>query len=278
MCFVYECRVVGGIAGEPHHPCYRGMRVEGAYAYFFFLEEVDGYFEDWVARNGGLVFTGRYRFHPARWQRFASGCRVGSFTVITVSRAEDVPVPDGSTVFLRRGIAFGSGVHPTTRAMVTAMEELLTREKPDVAVDCGTGSGILSIIAAKMGVPRIIAVDLSRVALREARENAVINGVNDNICFVLGRDLSALKPERIDLLMMNLEWPALLGVVRGKIWSRCRTALVSGYPLSMSSVFRQLIMRAPYKRLQSFGVEGWEALLLEKSRDKPPEDNRGLKK
>lgn len=275
MCFVYECRVVGKVSGEPHHSRYRGMRLEGAYAYFFFVEEVDEYFEGWVRSAGGLIYTGRYRFHPARWQRFVSGCRVGSFTVITLSGREEAPFYDDKTVFLRRGIAFGSGVHPTTRAVILGVENLITLEKPQVAVDCGTGSGILSIIAAKMGIPRIIAVDISQVALREAKENASLNGVSGSITFILGRDISMLKTEKVDLLMMNLEWPALLGVLRSKAWLGCRNIVIAGYPISMSSIFRQLILRAPHRKCSSFTVENWEALLLKRENDEPPGKDRG---
>ncbi|MHB8868898.1 MAG: 50S ribosomal protein L11 methyltransferase [Thermoleophilia bacterium] len=89
--------------------------------------------------------------------------------------AEPPPVagPDLDIV-LTPGLAFGTGLHPTTRGMLT----LLQTESPVGPVtDVGTGSGILSIAAGKLGFSPVIAFDNDPLAVTAARSNAGENGV-----------------------------------------------------------------------------------------------------
>ena len=77
------------------------------------------------------------------------------------------------------GMAFGSGLHPTTRLCLMALERYL--KAGDHVLDVGTGSGILAIAAAKLGASQITALDVEDVAVETARENATLNGVSDRI-------------------------------------------------------------------------------------------------
>ncbi len=76
------------------------------------------------------------------------------------------------------GMAFGSGSHDTTRLCLT----FLDREKPEgmQVLDMGCGSGILSIAALLMGAKSVTAVDIDQLATKIARENAALNGCDDD--------------------------------------------------------------------------------------------------
>ena len=77
-------------------------------------------------------------------------------------------------VVLTPGLAFGTGLHPTTRGVL----ELLQDESPSgPVVDVGTGSGILAICAAKLGFAPVLAFDNDPLAVTAARSNAAGNGV-----------------------------------------------------------------------------------------------------
>lgn len=82
---------------------------------------------------------------------------------------------EGIELVLDPGMAFGTGVHPTTRQCLETLGTI------DVAgrgvLDVGTGSGILAIAAAKRGARRVVAVDIDPLAVRAAAENAARNGV-----------------------------------------------------------------------------------------------------
>ncbi len=81
----------------------------------------------------------------------------------------------GIEIVLDPGMAFGTGLHPTTRQCLEALGEC------DIAgrsvLDLGTGSGILAIAAAKRGAGRILAVDIDPLSVKAAAENAARNGV-----------------------------------------------------------------------------------------------------
>jgi ribosomal protein L11 methyltransferase len=74
-------------------------------------------------------------------------------------------------------LAFGTGYHPTTYSCLEALEELI---KPGHSVlDVGTGSGILTIAAAKLGAAHITAVDIDGHAVRAAHKNFRRTGISD---------------------------------------------------------------------------------------------------
>jgi ribosomal protein L11 methyltransferase len=87
--------------------------------------------------------------------------------------------PGDITLVLDPGMAFGTGLHPTTQGCLQAIEKLMT---PGASVlDVGTGSGILAIAAAQLGATSIAAFDTDELAVRATEANAAENGVSDRI-------------------------------------------------------------------------------------------------
>ena len=113
------------------------------------------------------------------WKEHYHVLHLGRRTVIKPSwRAYD-PQAGEVVVELDPGMAFGTGLHPTTRNCLLLLEEVL---KPgDRVLDVGTGSGILAIAAAKLGAASVLALDISPVAVAAARTNAAANGVGDRV-------------------------------------------------------------------------------------------------
>ena len=84
------------------------------------------------------------------------------------------------------GMAFGTGDHPTTRACLSAIDRYA--KAGERCLDVGTGSGVLAIAAARLGM-EACGVDTDPLAIKEARENAERNGV---VIHVDGRSLEEL--------------------------------------------------------------------------------------
>ena len=104
-----------------------------------------------------------------QWRSHFSLLRVGRHLVIKPSWIEYEAASGEVMVELDPGMAFGTGYHPTTHTCWQAIEELL---QPGMAVlDLGTGSGILSIAAVKLGASRVVALDIDPQAVRAARQN-----------------------------------------------------------------------------------------------------------
>ncbi len=81
-------------------------------------------------------------------------------------------------ITLDPGMAFGTGTHPSTAMCIAALQEIAVDQS--VVFDVGTGSGLLAIVAAKLGAQVVEAVDIDPVAVDVCRENASINAVKIN--------------------------------------------------------------------------------------------------
>ncbi|HET9733584.1 MAG TPA: 50S ribosomal protein L11 methyltransferase [Acidimicrobiales bacterium] len=110
------------------------------------------------------------------WREFAQPVAVGEGLVVAPAW-RDVAVGTGRTVLrIDPGDCFGSGSHPSTRLVLTALD----RRPPaagDAVVDLGCGSGILAVAAARLGAGRVTAVDIDPAAVAVTAANAAANGV-----------------------------------------------------------------------------------------------------
>ena len=105
-------------------------------------------------------------------------------------------------------LAFGTGTHETTRMICSTLLELQPKGR---VLDCGTGTGILSICALKLGAQETVGYDIDEWSVDNARHNAVINQVDDRFASVLG-DASILNKVEgsFDLVMANINRNILL--------------------------------------------------------------------
>ena len=105
-------------------------------------------------------------------------------------------------------LAFGTGTHETTRMICSTLLELQPKGR---VLDCGTGTGILSICALKLGAQEAVGYDIDEWSVDNARHNAVINQVDNRFTSLLG-DASILNKVEgsFDLVMANINRNILL--------------------------------------------------------------------
>ena len=105
-------------------------------------------------------------------------------------------------------LAFGTGTHETTRMICSTLLELQPKGR---VLDCGTGTGILSICALKLGAQEAVGYDIDEWSVDNARHNAVINLIDDRFTSLLG-DASILNKVEgtFDLVMANINRNILL--------------------------------------------------------------------
>lgn len=118
------------------------------------------------------------------WKEHFQVHQIGDRVVIRPPWREFTPTGNQVEVVLDPGMAFGTGLHPSTRLSVLGVEQVV--ESGDTVFDVGTGSGILAIAAVRLGAERVDCVDVESVAVRATRENAERNGVADRIEVELG--------------------------------------------------------------------------------------------
>lgn len=139
------------------------------------------------------------------WKAHYTPQRIGRRILIVPSWLESESVPDDLVLRLDPGMAFGTGLHPTTRLCLVALEELVA--PGDRVLDVGTGSGILALAAARLGAGTVVACDIDPAAAEAARANAQANGLRVQV--VMG-SLDAVPPGVSAVVVANL----LAGIVR----------------------------------------------------------------
>jgi ribosomal protein L11 methyltransferase len=168
------------------------------------------------------------------WKRQYHRLRVGQRIVIVPSWEAYEPEVGQVVVRLEPGMAFGTGLHPSTRLCLQALESYLA---PGCTVlDVGTGSGILAIAAAKLGARSVLAIDTDPVAVTVARQNVADNSVSQQVAVrrgsLLGGPSQAWMPRHdshenggsptylvqqgeYDLVLVNILAPVIMGMAPG---------------------------------------------------------------
>ncbi|MDQ2715392.1 MAG: 50S ribosomal protein L11 methyltransferase [Chloroflexota bacterium] len=144
------------------------------------------------------------------WKDYYHVTHIGRRLVIRPSWREYAPGAGEVVLTLDPGMAFGTGLHPTTRLCLEQVEQ---RTRPGMQVlDVGTGSGILALAAAKLGAEHVHTIDNSSVAVESATTNVEVNGLSERITVALGT-LDAQEAQRLagryDLVLVNI----LAGVI-----------------------------------------------------------------
>ena len=146
------------------------------------------------------------------WKRHYKPMRIGKRVLLTPAWEEPNALPDDVVVRLEPGMAFGTGLHPTTRLCVAALEKWVSQG--DSLLDIGTGSGVLSVVAAKLGAKLVIATDIDPLAIRAAKENARLNGVPiaPNQLIVEQGSIPAGQDGRFSVVVANILAEVLIGL------------------------------------------------------------------
>ncbi|MGA7733535.1 MAG: 50S ribosomal protein L11 methyltransferase [Chloroflexia bacterium] len=172
------------------------------------------------------------------WKAFYGVQRIGKHIVIKPSWLEYTPKEGDVVLDLDPGMAFGTGLHPTTRLCLAALEDYVPRltaednyelritnyealsahrtkskirvppgrPKSKIILDLGTGSGILAITAAKLGGEgvRVVALDTDPVAVDATTQNVERNGLTAQIEVGHGSAEAAKEAEPYDLVVANI--------------------------------------------------------------------------
>lgn len=125
------------------------------------------------------------------WRKYYHPVHIGERITVVPAWQEYDAREDEVIVKMDPGLAFGTGTHETTRLCATLLEKYMA--KGDTVLDVGTGSGILAIIAKKLGAGTTAGTDIDPVAVRVAKENATDNG--EQIDFFVSDLLAAVKDE-----------------------------------------------------------------------------------
>ena len=147
------------------------------------------------------------------WKQYFKPLRIGRHIVVTPPWDTPDLLPNDKTLVIDPGMAFGTGTHPTTQLCLAALEDYLKpQENIRRVADIGTGSGILSIAAKKLGAAYVLATDTDPLAVRIAAENARVNEVTVDARATDSSWDWASEGEPFDLLVANILADVLIGL------------------------------------------------------------------
>ncbi|TQR19274.1 50S ribosomal protein L11 methyltransferase [Psychrobacillus vulpis] len=136
------------------------------------------------------------------WKKYYHPVKISNrFTIVPTWEDYKRVNSDELIIELDPGMAFGTGTHPTTVMCLQALEK--TVQPDSKVIDVGTGSGVLSIGAAKLGATSIHALDLDEVAVASAKANIAINHVENLVEVTHGNLLDNVK-EQADIVVANI--------------------------------------------------------------------------
>src|SRR6266851_2977382 len=184
------------------------------------------------------------------WKEYFFVHRVGQRTVIVPSwrQAEYEARPDDVVLLLDPGMAFGTGLHPTTRMRV---------------IDVGAGSGILSIAAAKLGAAHVAAVEIEPVAASVCQDNVQRNVVGD-IVSVRAGTLDGPPDVAYDLVLANITIATLLQL-NPLLWQQLRpggVAVLSGVLDERADELVRVFEAAGWQHERTDLEQDWVAVLM----------------
>ena len=174
---------------------------------------------------------------------------------------------DRKKIILDPGLTFGTGAHPSTQMVMEFMEE--ADLKGASCLDLGSGSGILSIAALRLGASSAVGVDIDPKAENIARENAAYNGFAAPEFAALTGNVTAdrnlmdrLAAERYDLVLVNIVADVIIGLapVLPRFLGAKTTLLCSGILDTRLADVTAALEKAGIEILQTKAKEDWRSI------------------
>lgn len=202
----------------------------------------------------------------SQWQRYFTTTRIGRTIIVKPSWETFVPEEGDITIEINPGMAFGTGTHATTRMCLEAMETIIHDGSKTIGsmLDVGTGSGILSIAAAKLGVENVVGIDIDPVALTCARQNIANNCLEEKVII---KAVSLKKLDScFDLVVANMLTEILMRLCNDLYSHLCKsgTLILSGILSENQSQVSQIFTSKKLSLVNTYREADWICLVFQK--------------
>jgi len=173
--------------------------------------------------------------------------------------------PDDIVIEMDPGMAFGSGVHETTKMCLELMQKYIPENKKWSVLDVGCGSGILGIACAKLGADNVTALDYDNVSVEVTKQNAERNGVN--IAAAQSDLLQNADEFKYDIVLANIIADIIIRLNRdaSDFMNDDAVYIVSGIIEDRLSDVKSSLKQNGFEILETKSMADWRALAARKA-------------
>ncbi len=158
-------------------------------------------------------------------------------------------------------MSFGTGEHQTTKLVIQLLEKYL--EPGARLLDVGSGTGILSIVAVKLGAKSAVAVDNDEWCFENGNENCALNGVEEKIKIVLG-EIKDIHENDFDLIAANIQKNILIRIaeeIKSKL-NQKGIVILSGLLMNDEEDIVQVYKKFGFELVEKKQMDEWISLVM----------------
>jgi ribosomal protein L11 methyltransferase len=266
MLSIYEIR--GDVGPDlPDAPSsFVGLWNEEELSYLFFTRPENRYVEGLLSSHD-LVLSSQNEMQYQDWQTGVPphGIFIGGVRFV----GADHPSPPAGSVLLDPSVVFGDGTHPTTLRCLRLLHHIMHGTTVSSVLDLGTGTGILALAAAAMGVRHVMAVDRNHLAVHTARQNVERNGLASIIQVRTG-EARVFVDKPFDLVTANLPFHVLRDLVTMTGVSFHRFWIVSGINREQGEIIKELLREQGHEASAEYEDSPWVTFCTTRSLGRAP--------
>jgi ribosomal protein L11 methyltransferase len=238
-----------------------GNWVEDDFSFLFFRKSAKETVETLLSDYPNIKLLDKYEMSYEQWQGgVVEPVRLGRF-LLNPPWIKASPQKGEIAITLDSGVVFGNGAHPTTQACLEAIELVCAGGKVQTMLDLGSGTGLLSLAAARLGCRRILSVDYNFLASRTTRTNVILNDLKNQIFVVNGKaeDHTAVAT---DLLVANIHYDVMKNLIRTEGFLKQKWFVLSGLLRSETEKVSAFLSTQPVHILKRWNNDNtWNTLL-----------------
>ena len=195
------------------------------------------------------------------WKKYFHTVNITDNIVIKPSWDEYEPSDNEIVVEIDPGLAFGTGTHETTSLCVEFLEKYAQNKKK--LLDIGCGSGILMLIGKKLGVEKVVGIDIDEKVNDVVLENFSKNGINYNFQVIIGNLVDDVN-EKYDLVVSNILVDVLEKLLEDieKILEKDATVIFSGILNEKEEAFLKKAKNYNLKQIDRKEKNNWVSLVF----------------
>jgi len=195
------------------------------------------------------------------WEKKIQTIKVTDKVIIKPSFRNYEPKDGQIVITIDPKMSFGTGEHETTRLMIESVEKYITKNSH--VLDVGSGTAILSILAAKLGAAKVFAIDNDELCLENGLENILVNNVQSKVN-VVNCELHDLNEFNFDFILANINKHILIDIAP-EISKRLKpegTLILSGLLDTDETDIKNLYNKNGFNVIEMKRMNEWIALVL----------------